>query len=65
MTLEESFYVLAIICMSISLLILVILVGAVVAIRNKLTHIHDVVEEKLSFATVATDVAKKVMSRKK
>lgn len=65
MTLEDTFYVLGIVCMSISLIILIVLVGAVIVIRNKINHIHMVIEEKLSFATAAGEVAKKVINRKK
>lgn len=64
MSLQDTFYVLGIIVMSLSLIILLVLVTAVLVIRNKINHIHSVIEEKLSFAGAAAEVAKKVMSKK-
>lgn len=64
MTLEEAFYILGIIVMSISLIILFVIVGAVIVIRNKINHIHQAIEEKLSFANAAADVAKRVIKKK-
>lgn len=64
MNLEDTFYVLAIVVMSLSLIILLVLVGAVIVIRNKISHIQQAVEEKLNFASAASEVAKKVMKKK-
>ena len=64
MTLEEAFYVLGIIVMSLSLIMLIVIVGAVLVIRNKINHIHQAIEEKLNFANVAAEIAKKVINKK-
>jgi predicted Holliday junction resolvase-like endonuclease len=64
MDLQEVFYVLGIIVMSVSLIILIVIVAAVVAIRTKINHIHRAVEEKLNFANTAANVAKKVIKKR-
>lgn len=64
MQLEDTFYVLGIIVMSISLIILIVLVSAVIVIRNKISHIQQAIEEKLSFANAAGEMAKKVLKKK-
>lgn len=65
MELENTFYVLGIIVMSLSLIILLVMVAAVLVIRNKIVSIQKAIEDKLSFATAAADVAKKVINKKK
>lgn len=50
--------------MALSLIILIVIVGAVLVIRTKITHIHRVIEEKLSFANTAAEVARKVIKKK-
>jgi hypothetical protein len=64
MTLQDTFYVLGIIVMSLSLIILFVMVTAVLVIRNKINNIHQAIEEKLSFANTAASVAKKVIGKK-
>lgn len=64
MTLEDAFYTLGIIVMSLSLIILFVIVTAVLVIRNKINHIHQAIEEKLSLVTTATDFAKKVVKKR-
>lgn len=63
MSLEDTFYVLGIIVMSISLIILIVLTAAVIVIRNKVNHLHQAIEEKLNFVTSITDIAKKVRGK--
>jgi hypothetical protein len=65
MTLQDTFYVLGIIVMSLSLIILFVMVTAVLVIRNKINNIHQAIEEKLSFANTAASVAKKVIGKNK
>lgn len=47
MSLENTFYILAIICMSLSLIILIALVTAVFVIKHKINQIHRHIEERL------------------
>ena len=65
MSLEDTFYTLGIIVMSLTLVILTVIVAALILIRNKINHIHRAIDEKLSVATAAAGVAKKVMNKKK
>lgn len=50
--LEQAFYIIGIVFMSIMLLLLAALVAAVFVIRTKINRIHDQIEERLN--TVAT-----------
>ncbi len=49
--LEQTFYVMAIIFMSVSFLLLIALVSAVFVIKSKINRIHDNIEQKLSSIT--------------
>lgn len=49
--LEQAFYIIGIITMSLILLILIAIAMAVFVIRNKIVHVHNALEEK--FAAVA------------
>ena len=49
--LEETFYIMAIIFMSLSFVILIALVTSVLVIRSKIIKIHEAVDEKLSAVT--------------
>jgi hypothetical protein len=64
MSLQDTFYILGIITMSLSLIILIVLAAAVLVIRNKIIHIQRAIEDKLSFANAAADVAKRVIKKK-
>lgn len=64
MSLEDAFYTLGIIVMSLTLIILFVIVGAVIVIRNKITHIQHSIEQKLDFASAAANAAKKVIKKK-
>lgn len=63
MSLEEAFYILGIIVMSLSLIILIVATAAILVIRNKIVHIHQVIEDKLSFATNAATIIKRTIGR--
>jgi len=49
--LEQTFYIMAIIFMSISFLLLIALVSAVFVIKSKINKIHDNIEARLSSIT--------------
>jgi|JI10StandDraft_1071094.scaffolds.fasta_scaffold249626_2 cell division protein FtsL len=49
--LEQSFYIVGIIFMSVSLILIASLVTAVIVIRNKVVSLEKTVEEKLQSAT--------------
>lgn len=63
MTLEEVFYILGIIVMSLSLILMITITAAILVIRNKINHIHEALEEKFGFAATVADVVKKVVKR--
>jgi F0F1-type ATP synthase membrane subunit b/b' len=46
--LQETFYIMAIIFMSLTFLILIALVSAVFVIRSKVNKIHENIEEKIN-----------------
>lgn len=58
MTLQDAFYILGIITMSLSLIILIVIVSAVLVIRNKIVHLHESIEQKMKIFSAAGDVAK-------
>ena len=64
MSLEEAFYILGIVVMSFTLIILVVIVTSLLVIRSKIAHIQRAIEEKLSIANTAADVARKVIKKK-
>lgn len=49
--LEQTFYIMAIIFMSVSFILLIALVSAVFVIKAKINKIHDSIERKLSGIT--------------
>ena len=49
--LETAYYIIAIVVMSISLILLISLVVAVVVIRNKIFLLEKTIQEKLGFVT--------------
>jgi tellurite resistance protein TehA-like permease len=52
--LQQTFYILGIIFMSVMLVLVALLLISVVVIRNKINKIHDNVEEKInSFTSIA------------
>lgn len=67
MELQEAFYIIGIIFMSLMLLILVALVAAVFVIKAKVNHIHHVIEEKVhsvtSLGEKVAGTAKKVLRK--
>ena len=64
MSLEDAFYILGIVVMSLSLIILLVLVTAVIVIRNKVVHLQSFIEERLNFFNAAGEVAKKVTKKR-
>jgi cell division protein FtsL len=67
MSLQDAFYVIGIIFMSLMLIIIVALVTAVFVIKAKITHIHRQIEEKLSNVSSLGEkisrTAKKVLNK--
>ena len=63
MELETTFYVVGIICMSLITIILIGLMAVAIAIKVKITHIHNQLEARIQplkdFADTAAKVAKK------
>lgn len=49
--LEQAFYIMAIIFMSIMFVIMIALVAAVFVIKSKINHLHQQIEEKLDIVT--------------
>jgi cell division protein FtsL len=67
MSLQDAFYVIGIVFMSLMLIIIVALVTAVFVIKAKITHIHRQIEEKLMAVTSLSEkvarTAKKVLNK--
>jgi septation ring formation regulator EzrA len=61
MDLQNTFYVLGIIVMSLTLILLIIIVVAVLVIRSKINAIHRMIEEKIEFFTDPVSKAAKVV----
>lgn len=49
--LEQAFYIIAIVFMSVMFLLILALVIAVFVIRNKINHIHNVIESRINTVT--------------
>ena len=49
--LQEAFYIMAIIFMSLAFLLLIALVTSVLVIRSKINRIHDAIEAKVNSVT--------------
>ena len=62
MALQDAFYIIGIIFMSLMLLLLIALVAAVFVIRSKVMSIHDKIEESLNVKSNAVSVGKKILS---
>lgn len=65
MTLENAFYVIGIITMSLILVLMISLVTAVLVIKAKINHLHHMVEEKIHSVSAVASTAKNFLSRKK
>ena len=65
MSLEEAFYIIGIITMSLMLVLMISLVTAVLVIKSKITHLHHIVDSKLQTVSAVTDVAKSFFTKKK
>jgi len=53
--LEQAFYIMSIIYMSIMLILVACLVVAVFVIRSKVNHIHQQIEEKINSVTTIAE----------
>jgi septation ring formation regulator EzrA len=61
MDLQNTFYVLGIIIMSITLILLIVIVVAVLVIRAKINAIHHMIEEKIELLTNPAAAASKLV----
>jgi cell division protein FtsL len=55
--LEQTFYIMAIVFMSLMFVVLVILLAAVLVIRAKINKIHDAIESKIDLVTSLTNLS--------
>ncbi|PID30311.1 hypothetical protein CSA80_02700 [Candidatus Saccharibacteria bacterium] len=55
--LEQTYYIIAIICMSLGLLLLGAIVAAIIIIRNKVIDLERMIKEKFHTAVNAADKA--------
>lgn len=62
MDLQNTFYIMGIIFMSIMLILILLLVISVLVIRAKIVSIHDKIEQKLSLVTDLSGAGKKLFS---
>jgi cell division protein FtsL len=65
MTLESTFYVLAIITMILMLAILTALLAAILVIRAKIVSLHETIEQKLKFADTILGSGSSVLKKVK
>ena len=65
MNLEDTFYIMAIIYMSIMFIGMIIAVGAVIAIKRKINAIHDNIEQKLHTITNIAEAGASVVNKAK
>ena len=65
MTLEEAFYIIGIITMTIMLLLMIGLVTAVFIIKAKINHLHRMVEDKVNTVATVARTAKNIFSKVK
>ncbi|HYH36223.1 MAG TPA: hypothetical protein VD706_01855 [Candidatus Saccharimonadales bacterium] len=73
--LEQAFYIMAIIFMSLMFIMIAVIVGAVLVIRSKINRIHDAIQHKIDLVTSLAGVntagtqvvkqAKKVLKKAK
>lgn len=49
--LEQTFYIMGIIFMSLTFLMILVLLGAVLVIRKKVNKIHDTIEDRINSIT--------------
>lgn len=64
MTLEETFYFVGILYMGLMLILFVALVAAVLVIKAKINHIHQMIDQKVRVVSDITDAAKSIFKRK-
>lgn len=64
MELEEVFYVMGIITMSLMLILMISLVAAVVTIKIKINHLHRLVTEKLETVAGVATTAKNFIKKR-
>ncbi len=65
MTLEEAFYIISIITMSLILLLMIGLVTAVFVIKAKINHLHNLVVDKVQTVAAVATTAKNIFHHKK
>ena len=65
MDLQNVFYIMAIIYMSIMFILMIVAVVAVVTIKKKINAIHDNIEKKLHMITNVASVGEDLLSKAK
>lgn len=65
MDLQEAFYIIGIVTMTLMLVLMISLVTAVLVIKSKINHFHRMVEEKVQAASSMADAAKHIFSKRK
>lgn len=63
MELENTFYIMAIVYMSLMFLAMIALLAAVLKIKAKITHIHKEIEAKINSVTSVFDTVEAVGSK--
>lgn len=63
MELQDTFYVIGIIYMSLGTILMIALVIAIFAIKAKITAIHDRIEEKLRMVSQVADFGEKIVHK--
>lgn len=65
MDLQDAFFILGIIVMSLILLILIAVAAAVFIIKSKISHLHKEISTKLNTATTIKDTVQTVIKKKR
>lgn len=63
MTLQDTFYIVGIVTMSLMLLIMLGTMVAVFIIKSKINHLHRIVEDKVQTVANVAQTAKSLFSR--
>jgi cell division protein FtsL len=65
MTLEQAFYIIGIVTMSLILVLMIGLVAAVFVIKSKINHLHRMVSDKVQTVSTVASTAKRFFAGKK
>ena len=62
MELQEAFYIVGIVTMTLMLLLMIGMIVAVLVIKSKVNHLHKMVEDKVQSVTNAAETAKNMLT---